>query len=223
MHRNHKSGEARHGKRIFRQILCLLALAVQPAFADRLVAELAFERRPPIAGLIYLPSPRGVAPQVKVEIDQKNKEFTRNLAVASPQSKLVFLNSDDYDHNIYASDGQIGVHFDFGLMPKGTEFSRKVDWPTDNLLRIGCKIHPRMRMYVANVTALAQHVFEFERDSLSYRAELDIPPGYGGPVRLMLAGYDDVEAVLPNGPVVEIALQRKGRPDGTLKLSRKPK
>lgn len=194
---------------------------VLPVAADQVTAELTFNRRPPIAGLLYVPADGAVARrEMQLHVDQRNKAFLKPLVVAEPGAEVVFLNSDDFDHNIYASDPALGVQFDFGLMPQGARLTKLVDWPAPSMLRIGCKIHPRMRTYVANIRARKVQEILFERRKLAYTVQMELPGDASGEVVLLLAGREPLRVKLRPGQEVVEKLAVRGREVGSATLRR---
>lgn len=190
-----------------------------PVAADTLEAQLRLDGKLPLAGILYARE-RNFDAQAAV-IDQVGKRFTHRIAVTSPGSSLAFLNSDAFDHNIYANVPASNAIFDIGLMPAGSMASLAVEWTPDSLVRIGCKIHPRMRAYIANVPANRHGVLEPERGRREYHLEVREVPVDAGPVVLLLAGFEPVSANLARGNRVEVGLVRRGKPAGTVLLVRR--
>jgi hypothetical protein len=120
-------------------------------YAQDLEAAFEFIKKPPKVGLIYLPENKEL--KTGPVIDQKNKEFSQELFVGAPGTDMVITNSDDTDHNIYASDADAGADFDIGLAPPGSETRQNINWKEDMVVKIGCKIHPKMSAHVANVSS----------------------------------------------------------------------
>jgi len=84
-------------------------------------------------------------------VDPLDKKLSAPLFVSTPDNKLLFRNSDSMGHNVYADDKRAGVKFDVGLMQPEAEDEISVNWDEAALVRIGCKIHPKMKAYIANV------------------------------------------------------------------------
>ncbi len=199
-----------------------LGFAFSPgASADRINATIQFDKRPAKAALLYVPKPevKPLSGAAWVWIDQENKKFTRRMSVVGSESTLVFLNSDTFDHNIFASDKELGVQFDIGLMAPGVREEVAITWPENTVLSIGCKIHPRMRSYIANIPDSYYRVIEFERKRKEYDVDLELPAMQSGMVHLMVTGYEDIRAQLSTGAVREFPLIRKGARLGTVVLT----
>ncbi len=187
-------------------------------FAGKVNVELKFDKRPPTAGIFYA---MGSKPTAKNGVlDQKNKEFTSSIVVTDNEGSLTFKNTDDVDHNIFANDRSSGVEFDVGLMPTGTTNKLDVDWKKDTLVRLGCKIHPRMRAYIANINSDSYKVFEFDRDKTEYAAEIDNVDDSTSQFRFMFGNFDPVEVEVKKGESKTIPLTKRGKEAGSAKISR---
>lgn len=178
--------------------------------AGSVTANIKFDKRPAKVGVLYVP---GEGPATNAELDQENKAFTSKMLVVSPGAELKMKNSDDLDHNIFANDIKSGVQFDVGLMPANTEMTRSVDWAEDTLIRVGCKIHPTMKAYVANVKAKVQQAMTFEKGKNEYAATLD-NFSEGDKVVLMLNKYERIEVDFSAGKTQTVELMKKGKRRG---------
>lgn len=201
------------------RILALLLLAVsQMSLADVITGKLEFKKKPPFAGLLYVTDDSGS--DKKPLIDQKGKQFTTKIAVGSPDNVITFKNSDTFDHNIYANDGKQKVKFDVGLMTPTNQTQLTMDWPKETLVRIGCKIHPKMRSYVANVTSDHFQAFEFQKKVKSYDIKIDGVPAGKNQLKLLMPKYDKLTIDLKKGETKTIEVKRKGKLRGSLTLTR---
>ena len=68
----------------------------------KLVGQVSFSKKPPKVALVYFSEDTGLTGDVTV--DQLNKQFATYLAVGSPGQQMVFKNSADIAHNVYADD-----------------------------------------------------------------------------------------------------------------------
>lgn len=186
--------------------------------AQDLKAEFEFEKSPPNVGLIYLPENKDL--KTGAMIDQKDRQFTQELFVGSPGSEMVMKNSDDTDHNIYAGDEEAGANFDIGLAPPGSETKQQIDWKADKVVKIGCKIHPKMRAYVANISSKYHQVLEFDRSLQTVSFGLDTFPAELKVVAVWLPNYDPIEVSLAKGESKTVALMKSGKERGKLTLQR---
>lgn len=199
-------------------ITILLLIGSNAATADVISGKLEFTKKPPFTGILYIPE-SGNKPK-NPEINQKDKAFTSKVAVGSPQSIIAFKNSDIFNHNIYANDSKQKVKFDVGLMTPGNATKLKMVWPQDSLVRIGCKIHPKMRAYVANVSSDHFHIFPFEKKVKSYDFKIEQVPSDKEQLTLMMPAYETLLINLKKGESKEITVKRKGKDRGTLTLTR---
>ncbi len=199
-------------------LACLVALAVGTARADEITGTLEFTKRPPRVGVLYVPN--GERHGQTLILDQLNKTFTHSLLVGGPDDQVQFKNSDGFEHNIYARDPKLGIEFDVGLMDTGSLVWKSIDWPSGSLLRIGCKIHPTMWAYIANIESGTYQPFQFERDRKEYPVRMTAVPAGGRQVVLLLAGYDPLHVAVPADGEAKVAITRNGKLRGTLRLRR---
>lgn len=223
MHQKSSMTRRRQGQSIrFRNLTALAMLAALvaggPAFAGEITGTLVFDKRPPRVGVLYLPN--GERSGQTLVMDQIDKTFTHSLLVGGPEDQVQFKNSDEFEHNIYARDRKLGIEFDVGLMDTGSLVWKTIDWPSGSLLRIGCKIHPTMWAYIANIDSNVYQSFAFERDRREYPVRLAGIPETGARVVLLLAGYAPLEVAVPATGTVEVSILRKGKVRGALRLQR---
>lgn len=195
-----------------------MLLATSTALASSVTGTLSFEKKVPFAGLIYAIN-GGSGPQ-KTSIDQKDKEFTKKLAVIGPGGSLEFSNSDEFQHNIFANDSATGVKFDVGLMETGQESKILVNWEANTLTRVGCKIHPRMRTYIANIPSNTFQIIEFKKGTKDYSVSLATGSGQNKFV-LMIPKYDKLEFTLNPGEEKSLDITRKGKKKASLTVNHK--
>ncbi|MBB3048688.1 plastocyanin [Litorivivens lipolytica] len=198
-------------------LLSLLGLSPSVLAADYTV-RLQFEKRPPKTALLYVPGDLGE--QSQAVVDQVDKSFTESLVVAAPGQAVVFKNSDEVDHNIFANDMKSGARFDVGLMPPGGEKNIPVDWKADSLVRIGCKIHPKMRTYIAAVDAAYSKVMEFSSATSDYSISLEGVPDAAAQLLLRIPKYDPVVIDLNDPSTWTATLTKKGKTRGSFVLER---
>ena len=211
------SGKSMLRPEIIVATFCLF-LATQNCLADSLAGELNFTKSLPFVGILYFKDNSG-SPNAN-SIDQKNKIFGHRLVPVSKDGALNFVNSDDYAHNIFANDIKKGIKFDVGLMPPGHNLSLKVDWQEDILLRVGCKIHPKMRAYVANISSRAYQIFNFEKRINTFPVAINNIDPELTRATLLLPKYDPIEIDITTGQTVTVDITKRGKIKGTLTLTR---
>ena len=207
--------------KVLRKLFIIVPLSlyfVSCAFADTVTAELAFTKRPPFAGLIYLVDNKTTSSQVTV--DQKDKQFTKKLQVGSSGQQIKFNNSDEVEHNIFTNETKHSANFDVGLMPPGATSAVELNWQENSIVRIGCKIHPKMRAYIANILSDYYQVIDFEKSKKTYQIQINDVPKTLTTMNLLMPGYKNMEFELQPGETKEVPISKKGKQRGTLKLSR---
>lgn len=203
-------------------VLSLLVYLASAAFgvsADTVEVELYFDRLIPFTGLLYVPeaNPKSVS----ASVDQIGKRFTKRIIAGSPNGDFTFMNSDEFEHNIFADDPQQNAIFDVGLMQPGETASMRIEWSRDSLVRIGCKIHPRMRAYLANISTEQFTAFERERGVREYRMTLEGVGQTARAVKLLLAGFDPMHIPIEAGEEKEITITRNGQPAASGSITRR--
>lgn len=82
--------------------------------------------------------------QNTVEVEQKNKEFSKKEITIKQGDKVKFTNQDPFFHNVFSlSDAKF---FDLGSFPKG-EF-KEVTFEEVGEVEVECAIHPNMKMKI---------------------------------------------------------------------------
>jgi hypothetical protein len=208
-------------KSVFTAKVLLLAaflISCTTATADTIKGKIEFVKKPPFTGILYIGDSGGDKKQPM--IDQQDKAFTTKIAVGIPNDIIKFSNSDTFDHNIYANDAKQKVKFDVGLMTPGHSTKLKMVWPDDSLVRIGCKIHPKMRSYVANINSRFYHAFQFTKKVKSYQFSIAKVPDDKSQLTLIMPKYDKLTIELKKGESKTVEVKRKGKVKATLTLSR---
>ena len=203
-----------------RQTLVGLLVASASVYANAegpLSVTIEFEKRAPRVGLLYVPAADQQG--ADTEVDQIDKAFTQKLVVAAPGSAVTFKNSDKVNHNIFANDVKQGANFDVGLMAPGGEKVIPVNWQEDALVRVGCKIHPRMRMYIASVPAEFYQVVEFRPDQSHYEITLNNLPANAQEIVLRIPKYEPVTIDLKESKNLRKVILKKGKPRGSITLT----
>lgn len=198
-------------------------VSVSSLMADTIKFTLEFENKPPKVGLIYMPEakPKDNA-EAKAEVDQKNKEFSKTVVVSRQGGKIKFKNSDDVDHNIYADDSATGVKFDVGLMPKGGEIEQKVTWKEGEVVPISCKIHPRMKSYLACVDTPVYQIIEFDKEKNDFKGEMKDIDKNIKKVTVWLPLFDVISVDVETGKTITVELKKTGKdtPSGKITITR---
>lgn len=190
----------------------------QALSADTITGELSFLKKPSFAGVIYVEN-KGYGVR-ETTLDQKDKKFTRKMIVTSPGGTLTFKNSDSFEHNIYSNGINNASKFDIGLMVAGVQKKIEVNWVADSVIRVGCKIHPRMKAYIANIESSLFQVIPFEKKKTNYAIKLDGISGDQVKIKLKIPKYTDTEVTLVSGESKTVDVLKKGKKKATLTLHR---
>ncbi len=190
---------------------CLI-LNSQLSLADTLKGKIQFTSKPPLAALVYIPSSK--PSEHPMEIDQLDKAFTKKMLVVSPGEDINFKNSDTVNHNIFVNDLKYGAKFDVGLMPPGENKKIPVNWAENSIIRVGCKIHPKMRTYLANIKTEQYKIIEFEKDKQEYTFEIANLPNDTQKVIIKIPKYDTIEADISSQKPTSLPLLKRGKKRG---------
>ena len=60
-------------------------------------------------------------------------------------------NSDAIHHNAFASDKTTNVNVDTGLNAPASDTIIDVNWPAGKVVKLGCKIHPAMQLWIGSL------------------------------------------------------------------------
>jgi plastocyanin len=200
-----------------RRILLLLVILC-PLSAATLEGTFTFEH-PPRVALIYFSEDTSLDVATEVMVDQKDKEFTQVLVVAPPGGKVAFRNSDDVQHNVFADDKEAGVAFDIGLANPQSLSPQMVTWKEGQVVRCGCKIHPKMQMWIAASASRYHKAVSFapgSKDPVSFTLG-EVPAAYTK-VRIWLPRFDTQDVTLTPGVSSTVEIKRKDKIFGIVSL-----
>lgn len=184
---------------------------------------------PPEVALVYAAEDRGLTQAVAV--DQQGKAFIHwhpqspkslsKLVVGSPGETVTFTNSSMIGHNVYANDPRLRVQFDLGLLPPASDLTKlhPITWPAGEVLRLGCKIHPGMRLYIASLASRYYTEIEFNGAAV-VPFTLETLPASVTKVAVWLPEYDPIEVAIKPGETQEVRLEKGGKPQGVVVLKR---
>ena len=200
-----------------RSILVLLPLIPSLAMAGDLKVDFEFLKRAPSVAIIYADDKGAKSDEF---VDQLDKKFIRRAYVIAPKNTIEFKNSDVMDHNIYANAPKSGVKFDIGLLPPGS--TANIDnshWQEDTVVRIGCKIHPKMKTYLANMATSASMTVEFNKKDKSYSQVLTGINSSTQKFAIWMPGYAPIKVALAKGETKTFDMLKKSKKKGTVTLS----
>ena len=186
-----------------------------------LKGEFRFEKSPPSVALVYFSEDSSLGASNGPTVDQKDKKFVNKMLVGRTGCRILFNNSDSLDHNIYANDPKVGVDFDAGLVPPGETSELQMTWKPDAVVKIGCKIHPKMQAYIANISSSYYKIVEFSPTEKEVDFTLDKVPDKFTKIRIWFPKQDPIDAEVKKGQVRTLRIAEKEHISGTLKLTRK--
>jgi plastocyanin len=129
-------------------LACALATSAAPAFAGDLVVTVTTKDGKPLPdAVVTLPAPAGApAPKFpwKLEIAQKDKQFSPFVLIAPVGAEVAFPNLDKFRHHVYSFSK--GNKFELELY--GRDEKRSVSFKTAGVAALGCNIHDNMVAFV---------------------------------------------------------------------------
>lgn len=186
--------------------------------ADVIIGEIKFIKKTPFAGVLFVKQSKSAT--AHASMDQLEKQFTKKVSLGAPGTSVTFSNNDSFEHNIFANDIENNISFDMGLMPTGQSSQIKMDWKENTMVRIGCKIHPKMRSYVANINSDYYQEFEFHEKVMSYPVNIKNVPDNQREIELIIPKYEKITVMLLKGESKIVDIVKKGKLRGTLTISR---
>ncbi len=97
---------------------------------------------PVVVFIEEMPGKTFPAPKQPAHMDQKNNTFIPRVLPILVGTKVEFLNSDPFDHNIYSPEGK----YDLGNFGKGQK--RSYTFTKPGVYTQLCKLHPQMIAYI---------------------------------------------------------------------------
>lgn len=193
----------------------------QSLHADTLVGTFSFEEKAPPGALIYVVGDHSL--KQNAVIDQKDTEFTSFAVVGPKDSTATFRNSDSINHNIYASDKETQVAFDIGLAPPGSESKQMISWEEEQMVRISCKIHPKMKAWVVSLSSKYYQILNFDKKQEKADFSISDVPSSLTQVKIWMPGYAPLELIIKKGEIQKRDLTKENNSDkvrGSLELKR---
>ena len=203
-------------------LMALLYLSGSVLAQSTLSGEFEFAKKPPYGAVVLFGEDKSLEGKDGSVLDQKDKMFSKKIIVVPKGTTISFHNSDMIDHNIFADDKDANVKFDAGLVSPGNAAKQATTWPEGTIIRVGCKIHPKMRSYVAVVSSA--HFAEVEFDSKIKKAAFEIKdvPDNLSKVNIWLPRYEKIEVAIKKGETKTVELKKPGKTTvyGTVTLKR---
>ena len=141
------------------------------------------------------------------------------MVVLSKDSKIMFKNSDAFEHNIYVTLDDNKV-FDIGLASPGAKKVEKIVWSDGYVAKVSCKIHPEMISWIASVNSKYYSIIEFDKEKKKKFVISDIPENLST-LSIWFPKYEKIELELKKGQskVLEIKNKDTKKIIGEVKLS----
>ncbi len=195
-------------------VFATLFLCFAASHAAKVKGTLTFAKLPPQVALVWVaggkPSPSSVA------INQKDKQFSEKMTVGKSGSEITFKNADNVDHNVFANDAGTGINFDAGLVPPGQDAKLKVTWTEGQVVRIGCKIHPKMQSWIANVPSQAHSILEPKPGEKSIAFTIEGVPDQATEMHFWSPKHEPLTVKLTKGAEQKGEILSKGKAEGTV-------
>ena len=207
-------------KLLLRTVIAIAISILFPifAFSTTITGEFTFNKKAPKGVLIYVVGDTSLnQPAI---IDQKNNQFVQPIVVGKKGTNVQFVNSDTINHNVYADDKKKNVNFDIGLALPGSSFEERITWEEGELVRISCKIHPKMRAWVGSMSSKYFQILTFERKQKQASFVIEGVPSGLQTIRVVIPGYDEITTEISVGNTVTVDVNRKKKKRGTMKLQR---
>jgi plastocyanin len=145
-----------------------------PALAGSIAGEVTLAgMRSNADAVVYvenIPGKTFEPPSVPVVMDQRGKEFIPRVLPILAGTKVDFLNSDPFNHNVFTPD-KCGGKFDLGTWPTGETRSHVFGEPCQAVML--CNVHPAM---VGTVVVLETPYFAVTDEEGRYIIS-DVPDG----------------------------------------------
>jgi plastocyanin len=190
--------------------------------AASLEGTITFEKSPPAGMLVWIPGVTNAQPS-KPQIDQKDKVFLPAVVAARPGTSVVMHNSDDIQHNGFASDKSANVVIDTGLNAPASDTMIEVTWPLGKVVKFGCKIHPGMQAWIAalDTDAWVMPASLSESPKVAKFTLKDLPADVAL-LHLWTSKYGELELKLAPGKSVTATLGAGDKPAGSMTVTLNP-
>ena len=196
-------------------ILCLPLISMQASVAGTIEGEINFRYVVPYTGLIYFYDESNEHIE-SIEIQQKDREFNQKIFVAHPGSTIKFRNSDEISQNVFANSPENNVTFDLGLIKPGDSTEINVDWEPYSVIRIGSRVNPKARAYIANIPGEMYSPLDLGPRVKNYAVTMNIYNREILSFGIWLPKYDPVKITLKPGEKITFPLMKNGSKHGEI-------
>jgi hypothetical protein len=205
---------------LFSLILIVLSVLIflRLTRENSLAGEFAFKIRAPEVALVYFSEDESLSLEVWPVIDQEDKQFIPQLVVGAPGARIVLENSDTMKHGMYARDKELNVNFDVDPAKPGEVRYQAIDWEENNVVQIGCKIHPMMKAWVACISSRYYQAVEFKKGEKTAAFKIEDIPTNLTKVKIWAPGYLPTEVAIQKGESKSVELKKGQKVSGVLRL-----
>lgn len=192
-------------------------LCISFAYSGTIKCKISFKKKPPKLGLIYMSEDHSL--QDVPVVDQKGKKFMEPLYVGAKGQEMVFKNSDEVSHNIFAQDTKLNVNFDVGLMAVGATQKKAINWEKGKVVRMSCKIHPKMRTYVASVDSKYHKVLKIPKKKVYSFSLEGVPDNLSEVTFWFSSKWDPITVKVAKGEKKKVEMTKKKKKAAKLEIT----
>ena len=114
-------------------------------------------------------------------------------------------------HNVFVNNQEAGLEYDSKLSDPRTSADMPIDCNDYTFISVGCKIHPKMRLWVGNLKSEHVYVAEFAKGELRKEASLEGVADSAQSIKIWIPRFDPAELELAPGETKSVELTRNGK------------
>ncbi|MDX2471141.1 MAG: hypothetical protein QNL04_11255 [SAR324 cluster bacterium] len=194
------------------------------AFSATLSVTYSFKGKAPKAALLYFTQDK--SNKSAATLSQNNKKFDPLLITIAKGKSLSITNNDGVDHNVFVNNQQQGIKFDIGLKKPGEVAKIPAQWPKDELIRLSCKIHSKMRAWVAVLDSKYSLVSRFNKSTKSksgdYQFTLKGIPSEYTKIKILIPSYQTLDLDLTKNKLKKFPLHKRRKTKGFVQIILSP-
>ena len=99
---------------------------------------------------------------------------------------------DDVQHNVFINEKEPSVNIDIGLADPKTKNIQALSWPNGSMVKMSCKIHPRMVSYMASIDSKYVQTMDFEKNK-DLKFTIPEVPNKFTTLKILIPRYDPLE------------------------------
>ncbi|WP_435274178.1 hypothetical protein ACMAZF_12675 [Psychrobium sp. nBUS_13] len=198
--------------------LFLFLLNITQAIADEVSFNFKFIESTPKFGLILVENNKKI--ESDTIIDQKNKKFIKKFFVSNNGGEISIKNSDKYGHNVYINDRINSFKYDSGLIKQGDLKKTNLNIDDNRMIRVGCKIHPRMKSYIIKSKSNNYKEILFSEKNKEHKFKLDRINENENTFKVFIPNLNPITFTAIKGELKELEIIKKNEIIGFLSISR---